>query len=64
MTDIAIDQMNLQHTRAAAQQLLDSTTGDLAATTPNGSKRWRNAPSNCGSRITSAPRRRGTWCNA
>ena len=30
MTDIDIDHMTLEQTRAAAQQLLDSTTGDLA----------------------------------
>lgn len=29
MTDIAIDSMNLEQCRAAAQQLLDNTTGDL-----------------------------------
>lgn len=29
MTDIAIDRMTLEQTRAAAQELLDSTTGDL-----------------------------------
>lgn len=30
MTDIAIDQMTMEQTRAAAQELLDSTTGDLS----------------------------------
>ena len=30
MTEIDIDQMNLEQTRTAAQQLLDRTTGDLA----------------------------------
>ncbi len=29
MTDVDIDQMSLEQTRAAAQELLDSTTGDL-----------------------------------